>query len=71
MRQWLASILFTTMLFVSAAIYGLIVLLAAPLGRAVVYAMVRAWARFVLALLKRVCRLEYSRICRPPIRSFS
>lgn len=60
MRQWLASILFTTMLFVSAAIYGLIVLLAAPLGRGVVYAMVRAWARFVLALLKRVCRLEYS-----------
>lgn len=60
MRQWLASVAFTSVLFVAAALWGLVVLLAAPLGRRVVYAMVRGWARFILALLARLCRLDYA-----------
>jgi len=60
MRQRLASIVFTAAMFVSAAVWGLAVVLASPFGPDVVYGMVRVWARFILALLAWVCRLDYA-----------
>jgi 1-acyl-sn-glycerol-3-phosphate acyltransferase len=60
LRQWIGSILFTTTLFVSVAIFGLIVLLATPFGYERVYRMVAAWAGFVLRLLERLCGLGFT-----------
>jgi 1-acyl-sn-glycerol-3-phosphate acyltransferase len=60
MKQWLASIVFTSTLFVSAALWGLAALLAAPFGRDAVYGVARAWARFILSLLACLCRLDYT-----------
>lgn len=60
MRQWVGSILFTTVLFVSVATFGLVVLLSTPLGYRRVYAMIVAWAGFILRLLERLCGLEFT-----------
>ncbi|HPF25789.1 MAG: lysophospholipid acyltransferase family protein [Steroidobacteraceae bacterium] len=58
--QWLASVLFTTYLFVWTPIYGLYYVAAAPFlsfrGR---YAAARFWARSILGGLRLICRLDY------------
>lgn len=59
LRQWAGSIAFTTLLFVSVPIYGLVVLATAPLPYRVSYRLVLAWVDTVLWLLRRLCRLDY------------
>lgn len=59
MRAWVGSLAFTTFMFGSVAVYGLVVVLAAPFGHRRVYRMVRGWAHATLALLERCCGLGY------------
>jgi 1-acyl-sn-glycerol-3-phosphate acyltransferase len=59
LRQWLGSVAFTAILFGSVAVYGLIVLLAAPLGYERVYALVTVWVDWILTLLERLCGLGF------------
>lgn len=58
-RQWIGSILFTVLLFVSVPIYGMLTLLTAPLPRRVTYAFVLAWVDGVLWSLSRLCGIDY------------
>ena len=60
MREWLGSIVFTTILFVSVAVYGLVVLALGLFGYRAVYAGVRLWSRSTLGLLRMLCGLDYS-----------
>jgi 1-acyl-sn-glycerol-3-phosphate acyltransferase len=60
MRGWIGSIVFTTILFVSVAVYGVAVLLLSIFGYRVTYAATRFWARLILALLRVLCGLGYS-----------
>lgn len=59
LRLWLGSIVFTTYLFVSVPIYGLVVLLTAPFPHSVTYRFVLVWVDSVLAMLRICCRLDY------------
>lgn len=57
--QLLRSLLFTTYLFVSTAVFAVAVLLSAPFPYAVRHAVARSWARSALWLLGALCRLDY------------
>ncbi len=59
-RQWCGSIAFTTYLFLSVPIYGMVVLCTAPFGRSVSYRSVLVWVDSVLFLLRKLCRLDYT-----------
>lgn len=59
MRQWLGSVIFTSYLFASVAVYGLFVWMTIPFGYRVVYAGVIRWVDWTLALLAGLCRLRY------------
>lgn len=59
MRQWLGSIAFTVYLFVSAAIWGLIVLAIRPFGYAACYRAILLWVDATLWLLARLCGLRH------------
>ena len=59
MRQWVGSILFTSLMFVSVPIYGGVALLTAPLPRACTYAIAVFWVESMLWLLRVLCRLDY------------
>jgi 1-acyl-sn-glycerol-3-phosphate acyltransferase len=59
MGQRFASILFTVYLFVSAAIWGVVVLLLRLAGYAACYRGVLVWVDCTLWLLARMCRLRY------------
>ncbi len=60
MRQWVGSLLFTTWLFVSVAVYGLAVFIfVCPFGQRRVYAAARLWVRASLSLLAVCCRLTH------------
>ncbi|MCB1625406.1 MAG: 1-acyl-sn-glycerol-3-phosphate acyltransferase [Pseudomonadales bacterium] len=58
--QWLASLVFTSYLFVWTPLYGLFYVAASPFlsfhGR---YKLARFWARSILKGLKVICRLDY------------
>lgn len=60
MRQWLGSVVFTSFLFVSVAVWGLVALVLRLFGYRTMYAGVRFWARAILGLLRWCCRLDYS-----------
>ncbi|MGD8340360.1 MAG: lysophospholipid acyltransferase family protein [Gammaproteobacteria bacterium] len=60
MRRWLGSIAFTTILFVSVAVYGLVVLALGIFGYRSTYAGCRLWARMILGLLRVLCGLDFS-----------
>ena len=60
MREWLGSVVFTTILFVSVAVYGLVVLALGLFGYRAMYAGVRFWSRGILGLLRVLCGLDYS-----------
>ncbi len=59
MRQWIGSIVFTLLLFVSVPFYGAVALLVAPLPRRFVYGVAIAWVDSMLWLLRVLCRLDY------------
>ena len=59
MRQWLGSIAFTLILFLSVPLYGAVALLSAALPRTVTYGIAKSWARSMLTLLRLLCRLDY------------
>lgn len=58
-RQWVGSIAFTLYLFVSVAIYGLLLLPTVLLPRRVTYAAAVKWVSSVLFMLRWLCRLDY------------
>jgi 1-acyl-sn-glycerol-3-phosphate acyltransferase len=60
--QWLRSLLFTVLLFVVTAVFGVIVLVAAmlPLKIEQRYAIPRAWGRVLTSLAGVVCGLRYT-----------
>jgi 1-acyl-sn-glycerol-3-phosphate acyltransferase len=60
MRQALGSLLFTTILFVSVATWGLLAFVCTPLGYRCSYAFAQTWARWILALLEQLCGLSYT-----------
>lgn len=60
LRQWLGSLAFTSYLFVSVAVYGLVVSLSAPFSYRVTLRLVLAWVGVTLALLRRLCGLTYT-----------
>ena len=59
--QWLRSLLFTILLFVVTAVFGVVVLVAAclPLSLERRYAIPRAWGRLLTGLAGSVCGLHY------------
>ena len=59
MRQWLGSIVFTLYLFLSVPVYGAVALLSVVLPRAATYRVARSWARSIMSVLRRLCRLDY------------
>lgn len=58
--QLLGSLLFTLLLFLTTAVAGVVVLACAWLPIHARYAIPRIWARFLLAMLKILCRLDYT-----------
>lgn len=58
--QLLGSLLFTLLLFLTTAVAGVVVLACAWLPIHTRYAIPRIWARFLLAMLKILCRLDYT-----------
>lgn len=59
MRQWLGSLAFTTLLFVSVILYTPIALFVRLFGYPAMYAAVRLWSRGVLWGLRVFCRLDH------------
>lgn len=59
MRQWVGSIVFTSLMFLTVPIYGAVALLTAPLPRACTYAIAVFWVDSMLWLLRVLCRLDY------------
>jgi len=59
-RQWLGSVAFTLYLFLSVAVYGVVVLPTVLLPRRVPQAGAVVWARDVLFMLRWLCRLDYA-----------
>jgi 1-acyl-sn-glycerol-3-phosphate acyltransferase len=59
MRQWLGSLVFTTLLFVSVIVYGPITLVVRLFGYPAMYSAVRLWSRSMLWGLRVCCRLDY------------
>ena len=60
MRQWLGSIVFTALLFVSVPVYALLLFVTLPLPRNDPYRWAVAWVDTVFFLLRKLCRLSYS-----------
>jgi 1-acyl-sn-glycerol-3-phosphate acyltransferase len=58
-RQWIGSILFTSLMFVSVPLYGAVALLTAPLPHRYTYGIAVAWVDSMLWLLRVLCRLDY------------
>jgi 1-acyl-sn-glycerol-3-phosphate acyltransferase len=56
----LRSLLFTTVLFVSVPLYSLPVMLSFVLPFRIRFAIVRSWARMVMAALELLCGLRYA-----------
>ena len=59
MGQWVGSILFTSLMFISVPFYGAVALLTAPLPHRYTYAIAVAWVDSMLWLLRVLCRLDY------------
>lgn len=60
MRERVGSIVFTAILFVSVALFGLVVLMLGLFGYRAMYAGVRFWARGILGMLRVLCGLDYT-----------
>lgn len=59
MRQRLGSVVFTVILFVSVAIYGLLALLLRLFGYRMMYGVAVLWSKTILLLLRWLCGLDY------------
>jgi len=59
-RQWLGSIAFTALLFISVPVYALLLLVTLPLPRSDPYRWAVAWVDAMFYLLRKLCRLSYS-----------
>lgn len=57
--QWLLSLVFTTFLFLSTAVFAVVVMASAVLPYRWRYAIARAWAGTQLAAVKVLCGLDY------------
>lgn len=60
MRQWLGSIVYTTLLFLSVPVYGCVALVARLGGYPATYAVAVSWCRLQLSLLRLLCQLDYT-----------
>lgn len=60
LRQWLGSITFTLLLFVSVLVYSTLVVLVAAFGPKPMQAVVLNWAKIVLWALRVLCGLKYT-----------
>ena len=60
MRQWLGSIVYTILLFASVPIYSTVCISARILGYHASYAVARNWCLLQFAMLRALCRLDYS-----------
>jgi len=59
MRQWLGSVVFTTIMVASVVVYGLLVCVLRVFGYRIMYRGVIVWCRMMLALLRWLCGLDY------------
>ena len=59
MRQWLGSVAFTIYLFVSATLWGIVVLVVRVFGYAACYRAILFWVDATLWLLAKLCGLHY------------
>lgn len=57
--QWLASLVFTTFLFLSTAVFAVAVMVSSVLPYRWRYAVARAWAQTQLGAVKLLCGLDY------------
>jgi 1-acyl-sn-glycerol-3-phosphate acyltransferase len=59
--QWIRSLLFTVLLFLTTLVYGVVVLVAAllPLSIEQRYAIPRSWGRVLCWLAKVICGIDY------------
>lgn len=60
MRQLAGSALFTTLLFLSVAIWAWVCIALRIFGYRAMFAGVKVWAKAILTLLRWCCRLDYS-----------
>ncbi len=60
MRQWLGSVVFTTVLVASVPVYSALLFATLPLPGNDPYRWAVAWARVVMRALQTLCRLDYS-----------
>ena len=60
MRQWLGSIAYTILLFISVPIYSTVCFAARIFGYRASYAVARNWCVLQFAMLRALCRLDYS-----------
>ncbi len=60
MRQWLGSIAFTILLFISVPIYSTVCVSARIFGYGASYAVARNGCVLQFALLRGLCRLDYT-----------
>jgi 1-acyl-sn-glycerol-3-phosphate acyltransferase len=59
MRQWLGSITYTILLFVSVPIYSMVCVSLRIFGYRASYAVAYHWCRLQFAMLRGLCRLDY------------
>lgn len=59
MRQWLGSIAFTSLLFLSVPVYAAALMIVAPFSQRLTYGVVVGWVDAVLFVLRICCRLDY------------
>ncbi len=60
MRQWLGSIVYTIFLFISVPIYSTVCCSARIFGYGASYAVARNWCALQFAMLRGLCRLDYT-----------
>jgi 1-acyl-sn-glycerol-3-phosphate acyltransferase len=58
--QWLGSIAFASVLFLSVPIYGVVLMAVSPFSQRLTYGVVVAWVDAMLGALRVFCRLDYT-----------
>jgi 1-acyl-sn-glycerol-3-phosphate acyltransferase len=60
MRQWVGSIVYTILLFASVPIYSMVCICARIFGYGASYAVAHNWCVLQFAMLRGLCRIDYS-----------